>query len=215
MFLQYPVDLINIRQGFSSLHKGLDLGWDSTVGKNQNIRSIADGTVVYNRKQATGGYVIGIYHPKYELVSEYGHLLKDSQKVKEGDKVKKGQIIAKMGSSGLTTGPHLHFGLQKGRTLKYGNKAKWINPIEYLVRYKKQAVSVNSKDKLKIVDTRIVHGLEDPPLRVHNKKNFLVSSRVKDLGFNNGDEMPVYKIDGSFVLCDKYLGYYSSSRYVK
>lgn len=215
MFLQYPVDLINIRNEFSSHHKGLDLGWDGTVGKNQNVKAVADGKVVYNRRQVTGGYVIGIYHQEYGLVSEYGHLLKDSQKVKEGDKVSKGQVIAKMGASGITTGPHLHLGLQKGRTLKYGKSVKWLDPLEYLVRYKKQAVSVHSKDKLKIVDTRIVHGVDDPPLLVHNKKNFLKSSRVKDLGFYNGDEIPLYQIDGSFVLCDKYLNYYSSSRFIK
>lgn len=216
MFLQYPVDIINIRQEFSKNHHGLDLGFDSTFkgSKNQEIKSIADGVVIYNRKQVRGGYVIQIYHPKYNLTSEYGHLLKNSQRVHEGDTVKKGQVIAKMGASGMVTGNHLHFGLYKGRGINY-KENKWIDPLEYLVRYKKQAISIKSKDKLKIVDTRIVHGVESEPLLVHNKRNFLRSSIVKDLGFKNGDEMPRYNIGGSFVLCDKYLGYYSASKYIK
>ena len=217
MFLEYPVDVINIRQEFSSKHHGVDLGWDSNFkgSKNQEIKAVADGVVVYNRHQTSGGYVIGIYHPKYNLTSEYGHLLKNSQRVHEGDTVKKGQVIAKMGASGLCTGNHLHYGLQKGKELKYGKEAEWVDPIEYTVRYKKQAVSERSKAKLKIVDTRIVHGVDDPPLLVHNKRNFLRSSIVKNLGFKNGDEMPIFKIDKSFVLCDKYLGYYSASKYIK
>ena len=216
MFLQYPVDIINIRQEKTKSHHGLDLGWDSSFkgSKNQEIKAITDGVVIYNRKQVRGGYVIQIYHPKYGFTSEYGHLLKNSQRVHEGDKVKKGQVIAKMGASGMVTGNHLHFGLYKGRVINY-KEDKWIDPLLYLVRYKNQAISTKSKDKLKIVDTRIVHGVESEPLLVHNKRNFLRSSIVKDLGFKNGDEMPFYEIDKSFVVCDKYLGYYSASKYIK
>ena len=217
MFLQYPVDVINIRQEYSNKHHGVDLGWDSNFqgSKNQDIKAVADGIVVYNRYQRlSGGYVIGIYHPKYDLTSEYGHLLKNSQRVHEGDTVKKGEVIARMGASGNAIGNHLHFGLQKGRGLVYGKNAEWIDPVKYLVRYKNQAVSERSKAKLKIVDTRIVHNVSDPPLLVHNKRNFLRSSIVKNLGFKNGDEMPCYKIDKSFVVCDLYLGYYSCSKYI-
>lgn len=216
MFLQYPVDVINIRQGLSKKHHGLDLGFDSSFkgSKNQEIKAVADGVVIYNRHQVTGGYVIQIYHPKYNITSEYGHLLKNSQRVHEGDKVKKGQVIAKMGASGMVTGNHLHLGLYKGRGINY-KVDKWLNPLTYLVRYKNQAVSVKSKDKLKIIETRIVHGVDDPPLLVHNKRNFLRSSIVKDLGFKNGDEMPCYEIDKSFVLIDKLLNYYSASKFIK
>ena len=216
MFLQYPVDIINIKQEFSNKHKGIDLGWDSAYkgSKNQNIYAVADGIVVYNRHQVTGGYVIGIYHPEYNLTSEYGHLLKNSQVVREGDHVKKGQVIARMGASGNAIGNHLHFGLQKGRGLKYKD-VTWIDPLLYLVRYKKQTISSRSYYKLRIIETRLVHGVPSEPLLVHYKKNFLKSSIVKNLGFNNGDEMPCYNIDGSFVLCDRYLGYYSASKYIK
>lgn len=212
--MRYPVNCINIRQGFSSLHHGIDLGWDSSVGKNQYIYAIAKGIVVYNRKQVSGGYVIGIYHPELDVTSEYGHLLKDSQLVREGMSVVEGQKIAKMGASGVCTGPHLHFGLQKGRGLKYKN-VKWLDPIEYLVRYKIQAISERSKDKLKIIHTHLAHGIKDEPLLVHNKKNFLKSSVVKNYNIYNGEEVPVYEIEGAYALIDKIKKYYTASKYVK
>ena len=215
--IQFPVDVINIRQEFSNKHHGLDLGWDSKFSgsKNQDIKAVFDGVVVYNRHQTSGGYVIGIYNSKYDLTAEFGHLLKNSQRVHEGDIVHRGDVIARMGCSGICTGNHVHYGLQKGKGLKYGKDAKWIDPLEYTFRLKSQAVSERSKCKLKIVDTRLVHGVESPPLLVHNKKNFLRSSIVKNAGFKNGDEAPIYKIEGSFVLVDKYLGYYSASKYIK
>ena len=212
--MRYPVNCINIRQGFSSLHHGIDLGWDSSVGKNQWIYAIADGVVVYNRKQATGGYVIGIYHPSLDVTSEDGHLLKDSQVVREGYEVVEGQKIAKMGASGICTGPHLHFGLQKGRGLKYKN-VKWLNPVEYLVRYKNQEIVDRCKDKLKIIHTRLAHDIPNEPLLVHNRKNFLKSSVVKGYNIYNGEEVPVYDIEGSFATVDKIRKYYTASKYVK
>ena len=212
--MRYPVNCINIRQGFSSLHHGIDLGWDSSIGKHQSIYAIANGIVVYNRKQVTGGYVIGIYHPDLDVTSEYGHLLKDSQTIKEGEKVVEGQMIAKMGASGMVTGIHLHFGIQKGRGLKYKN-VKWLNPIEYLIRYKNQAISTHSKDKLKILHTNIAHGITSEPLLVHNKKNFLKSSVVKNYNIYNGEEVPVYEIEGSYALIDKIRKYYTASKYIK
>lgn len=215
MFIQYPVDVINIRQEFSKKHHGLDLGWDSSYkgSKNQNIKAITDGVVIYSKRQTSGGYVIHIYHSKYNFTSEYGHLKKNSQTVKVGDTVKKGQVIAKMGNTGIgITGNHLHFGLYKGKGINYKDKSKWINPLTYLVRFKDQAIS--SKSKLKIVETEIVKNVPNEPLLIHNKKNFLKSSIVKGIGLYNGDEVPIYDKEKSFVLCDKYLGYYCSSRYI-
>ena len=57
----------------------------------------------------------------------YGHLLKGIC-VKNGDKVKKGQVIGFMGNSGYSNGQHLHFELRKGSNAK----ANSIDPIPYL-----------------------------------------------------------------------------------
>ena len=70
------------------------------------IVSPANGVVTYaGKKRLLGNYVV-IDHG-YGLVTSYGHLAK--MNVKRGKKVKRGEIIALMGNTGRSTGPHLHY----------------------------------------------------------------------------------------------------------
>ena len=97
-----------------------------------NILAPADGTVVHvesgcidsiidkegnahcNSRHICGNHII-IKHAKDEF-SFLAHLMKGSIKVKTGDSVKQGQIIAKCGNTGVSTQPHLHFHLQNKRS---------------------------------------------------------------------------------------------------
>jgi len=92
------------------MHKGIDI-----VGsKNANIYAVYDGKVVihfpppngYFKGHHTYGALIIIDHGK-GLFTLYGHM--SSTFVNEGMYVKKGQLIGKQGSTGRSTGPHLHF----------------------------------------------------------------------------------------------------------
>ncbi|NMA68363.1 MAG: M23 family metallopeptidase, partial [Desulfitobacterium sp.] len=65
-------------------------------------------------KDIRGNYIV-IKHGSKEY-SVIAHLLPHSLKVKIGDKVKRGEIIAKCGNSGNTTEPHIHFQIQDGRS---------------------------------------------------------------------------------------------------
>ncbi len=146
----YPVNYIAITQPFKN-HHGIDLGWNSKHGgKNQPIYAVNDGIVIYNKHQISGGYVIHIKHDN-GFISEYGHLKKNSQRVHEGDKVKKGQHIADMGGSGIVTGNHLHFGLYKGNKIDYKDKSKFVNPIEYLYADKNQFINETTLKKYNIL----------------------------------------------------------------
>ena len=61
------------------------------------------------------------------LISEYGHL--NNFNVKVGDTVKKGQVIAESGNTGVSTGPHLHLTIrEKGR----GKDGIAIDPLKYI-----------------------------------------------------------------------------------
>ncbi|NHJ47981.1 MAG: M23 family metallopeptidase [Asgard group archaeon] len=67
---------------------------------------------------ASGNYAI-IKHQHNEY-SYYAHMATDSVTVKKGDKVKQGQVIGKLGNSGNSTGPHLHFQLMDGPSILTG-----------------------------------------------------------------------------------------------
>ena len=64
----------------------------------------------------TSGNNVVLKHPNDEY-SFYAHLATDSVTVKKGQEVKKGDVIAKLGNSGNSTGPHLHFQLMAGPSM--------------------------------------------------------------------------------------------------
>lgn len=96
--------------GRSHVHKGIDIApYDHQPG--MPIRAVADGVVVTSSYQAGGaGYYVKIEHnidgQKYRTV--YMHF-KEKAKVGNGQEVKKGEIIGYMGTTGDSTGVHLHF----------------------------------------------------------------------------------------------------------
>lgn len=92
--------------------------------QNTPIVSTADGIVVFSGWQSGYGNVVAIEHGhKYRTV--YAHLLKSL--VKKGEIVTKGQEIAKMGSTGRSTGSHLHYEVHLNK--------KPIDPMKYLSGY--------------------------------------------------------------------------------
>ncbi len=94
----------------SSNHQGLDIAnVDGT-----DIFAADGGTVIYARSNSSGyGNLIKIQHDD-GTVTYYGHLQKFL--VSEGEKVAQGQLIAKMGRTGIVTGSHLHFEIRPDGT---------------------------------------------------------------------------------------------------
>lgn len=207
--MRCPVNYISITQKYSSMHKGVDLGWYSKEHHNQPIYAIDDGIVIYNRKQITGGYVIHIRHNN-GYVSEYGHLLKNSQTVHEGDIVKKGQKIAKMGASGIVTGEHLHFGLYKGNHIDYNNKKYYVDPLKYINVYDNQ--HENEKSKGLIKHTKHALGIPSEPLNIRYKSK---TGKVVGSIFN-GDQVETYgrNLD-EWNIVDNLRDYVCSNKYLK
>lgn len=162
----YPLSrYIKITQVYWSQHLGLDFGWNDGAYCNQPIVAIEDGVVVgcadgygntYPNQRIYGNYV-NISHGG-GWWSMYGHLLKGIC-VKNGQSVKKGQVIGFMGSSGYSNGQHLHFELRRGANAK-GNS---IDPISYLfVEDRSIYVNPNSKeyDQIRYRDTSPVPPVE-------------------------------------------------------
>ncbi|MCH5236804.1 MAG: M23 family metallopeptidase [Muribaculaceae bacterium] len=102
--------------GSSKFHEGLDFA--ATVGTN--VFATGEGLVKIARYQSGYGNCIDIDHG-YNYVTRYAHLSEID--VKEGETVKRGQFIGKVGSTGKSTGPHLHY------EVRFKDVAQ--NPVNY------------------------------------------------------------------------------------
>ncbi|BAP30007.1 M23 peptidase domain protein [Chryseobacterium sp. StRB126] len=90
-------------------HKGLDIA----VAFGSEVRAAAAGTVIFSGQKGGYGNCVIVSHGN-GLATLYGHLSQLVSKV--NDKVKVGQVIAKSGNSGRSTGPHLHYEVHKNNT---------------------------------------------------------------------------------------------------
>ncbi|MBI5067210.1 MAG: peptidoglycan DD-metalloendopeptidase family protein [Deltaproteobacteria bacterium] len=118
--LRWPVkgllySRFGMRQG--QRHDGIDLA----APEGSPVTAAADGAVVYAGQQAGYGHVVILRHAR-GLLTVYAHNAR--LLVAEGDKVRAGDPIARVGQSGKTTGPHLHFEVREG--------AKPRDPLVYL-----------------------------------------------------------------------------------
>lgn len=167
----YPINYISITQGH---HDGLaiDFGWCGH--HNQDILSVDDGVVYKTEYQSGGGNVVFIKH-NTGIVSCYAHL--KEYYVKKGQKVKKGQVIAKMGATGkYTTGEHLHFQLsKKGSNIYKAN----LDPLNFLQVQQNQNVA-NSGNTLKFKD-KIMYAPDNELLLPNNTYRLLVSKAIRTI----------------------------------
>jgi murein DD-endopeptidase MepM/ murein hydrolase activator NlpD len=115
----------------SSYHQGTDF----TPGLGTPVQSIAEGIVIETKnyqqtyvdtQDASYGSYVLIQHniDGLEFQSLYSHLMFNSISVKAGDKVNVGDFIAKVGETGMVTGPHLHFEIRV--------RDEKINPVPWL-----------------------------------------------------------------------------------
>jgi murein DD-endopeptidase MepM/ murein hydrolase activator NlpD len=104
--------------GESRYHKGIDL----RANMGTTVKASLDGTVslVMRNDREYGNYIIMKHYNGYSTL--YAHLSAFS--VKQGDRVVQGQKIGEVGSTGRSTGPHLHFSLYKNQ--------RELNPLDYL-----------------------------------------------------------------------------------
>ena len=90
--------------GFNKMHRGTDFA----APTGTPIMASGSGTVTRARWCGGGGNCVKIRHNStYQTI--YAHMSKFAKGIKEGKKVKQGQIIGYVGSTGMSTGPHLHY----------------------------------------------------------------------------------------------------------
>ena len=112
------------------MHKGIDIG--SPTGTP--VYAVASGVVTRSKYMRGYGNFIEIRHSDM-YITRYGHNSK--RLVKTGQKVRKGQIIALVGSTGRSTGPHIHFEIREN--------GKAINPVRLLGAMRYFSLSDNVK----------------------------------------------------------------------
>jgi murein DD-endopeptidase MepM/ murein hydrolase activator NlpD len=112
--LRWPLDAYIVSSEFGErwgkMHKGMDMAAD--VG--EPVYAIAAGEVIYAGDGLRGyGNVVILRHDR-KTTSLYAH--NSELKVKQGDQVTQGTLIALLGSTGHSTGPHVHFEIRDGDT---------------------------------------------------------------------------------------------------
>jgi murein DD-endopeptidase MepM/ murein hydrolase activator NlpD len=88
--------------GAAAFHPGVDIG----VAYGQDVRAAASGTVVFAGPRGGYGHMVSVKHPDGRE-TRYAHL--SAELVRVGEAVQAGQVLGRSGSTGRSTGPHLHF----------------------------------------------------------------------------------------------------------
>lgn len=136
--LSTPVNYTRISSPFTQMrwHPVLQkyrahLGIDYAAPVGTPVRSAGNGKVTFAGQKGGYGNVVEISHDSsYKTL--YGHLNRFAKGLRSGQRVKQGQVIAYVGNTGLSTGPHLHFGLYRSNVA--------INPAS-VVKIAKSALS--------------------------------------------------------------------------
>lgn len=132
IFLRYPLEFTRITSAFSHSrfhpilkqrrpHEGVDFAAPSGTP----VRAIGKGTVLTAGWKGGLGRTVEIDHGN-GLVSVYGHLRDYRSGIRPGASVARGQIVGDVGTTGLTTGPHLHFAIF--------DRGRYVNPLTMSAR---------------------------------------------------------------------------------
>lgn len=116
------------------IHRGIDI----SMPVGTPLIAPLDGRVVYNRINSGGvtqgyGYYLALYHEDKKLYTLYGHL-RELPRIKVGDMVKAGEVVAHSGATGDATGPHLHYEIHEGGLLftsQVQAKDTAVDPVKY------------------------------------------------------------------------------------
>lgn len=194
-----PVNDGWLSQKFGPGHKGIDIGWHN-VGKC-DVRAWNDGEVIAYGADAAGAWFIVLKHDNGQL-SGYWHLDK-CPVLHNGDKVKKGQKIGVRGSSGNSSGIHLHFLLTDAfNPVHYSYNtmiAHTIDPLPWLYRLKTDVSYVSGVNGFNLLDLPLETREIDPAAlkKVMNDSIKELLERVYgELGYDVKEFTLSYKLKG-------------------
>lgn len=127
--------------GYTKMHRGSDFA----APRGTPIYAGGSGTVVYRARKGGYGNYIRIRHNS-EYSTAYAHMKSFARNVRSGSRVRQGQVIGYVGSTGRSTGPHLHYEiLRRGRQV---NPMRIKMPSGKHLKTKELARFVKSRDKI-------------------------------------------------------------------
>ena len=143
---KHPID------GYNKMHRGTDFA----APMGTQIMASGSGVIKRARWCGGGGNCIKIKHNStYETV--YAHMKNFARGIKEGIRVKQGQIIGYVGSTGKSTGPHLHYEVIKNG--KKINSQKLRLPSGKILKNKERKMFEVAKIKLDVLKSELIIGL--------------------------------------------------------
>ena len=143
---KHPID------GYNKMHRGTDFA----APMGTPIMASGSGVVTRARWCGGGGNCIKIKHNStYQTI--YAHMKSFARGIKEGSRVKQGQIIGYVGSTGKSTGPHLHYEvIENGKKI---NSQKLKLPSGKVLRNKERELFEVAKIKLDVLKSELIIGL--------------------------------------------------------
>ena len=143
---KHPID------GFNKMHRGTDFA----AKKGTPIMASGDGIIVRAKWCGGGGNCIKIKHNStYSTV--YAHMSKFAKGMKKGVRVKQGRIIGYVGSTGKSTGPHLHYEvIENGKKI---NSQTLKLPSGKILKEKNRKLFEISKIKINVQKSELIIGL--------------------------------------------------------
>ena len=143
---KHPID------GYNKMHKGTDFA----APMGTPIMASGDGLIVRARWCGGGGNCVKIKHNStYQTI--YAHMKNFARGIRDGIRVKQGQIIGYVGSTGNSTGPHLHYEVVKNG--KKINSQKLKLPSGKILKGKERAIFEVQKIKLDVLKSELIVGL--------------------------------------------------------
>jgi murein DD-endopeptidase MepM/ murein hydrolase activator NlpD len=158
MFLKSPLEFARIYSGFSlkRFHPILGinrphLGVDYAARPGTPVRALGDGRVLESKFTQAGGNTLVLAHNSI-YKTRYLHLKGFASHIHAGQSVKQGQVVGYVGSTGLATGPHLHF--------EFYQNGKYMDPLKVQLPSAQSIPSSDlkgfltvAKERLQILDT--------------------------------------------------------------
>lgn len=120
VFFRWPVEG-QITSSFGPRRESFHDGIDIAVPRGTPVCAVADGEVIFSNILHGYGNIVIVRH-RHGYVTVYAHNQRNL--VREGEIVRRGQVLAEVGQSGRATGPHLHFEVRKDNLAR--------NPLRYL-----------------------------------------------------------------------------------